>query len=76
MRVPAQHPQVFVAGNAGHFHYIQAKLEEVRRDLMPQVMEMEVFNSGPAYGTDIGVFDGFRGEVGECLAVDAGKLFV
>ncbi len=59
--------------NTGHFHYIQAKFEKARRGFMLQIMEMEVFNPGPAYGTDIGAFDGLGSEAWKYLAVDAAR---
>ncbi len=62
-----------MSGNAGYFHNVEAEFEEARRGLMPQVMKMEVFNFGPAYGTDIGAFDGLGSETREYLAVDAAR---
>ncbi len=60
-------------GNAGYLHDVETEFEEARCGFMPQIMEMEVFNPGPAYGTDIGAFDGLGGESGEYLTVDAAR---
>lgn len=73
MCIPAQHAQILVSGNTGYFHDVEAEFEKARCCLMPQIMEMEVFNPGPVYGADIDAFDGLGAEAGECLAVDAAR---
>ena len=71
MRIPAQHPQILVPGNAGDFHDIQTRLEQQGGGLMAQVMEAQVFDAGPAHGADVGALDGLGGEAGEDRAMQA-----
>ena len=71
MCIPSQHAQVLVAGDAGDFHDIEALLEQPGGGLVAQVMKPEVFDAGPAYRADIGAFDGFGGDAGENVAMQA-----
>jgi hypothetical protein len=54
MRVPPQHAQVLVAGDARDFHDVQSLLEQPGGRLVAQVMEAEVFDAGPSYRTQVG----------------------
>lgn len=73
VRIPPQHAQIFVPRDGGYFHDVEAEFEKARCSFMPQIMEMEVFNPCPAYGTDIGAFDGLGGEAWKYLAMDAAR---
>jgi hypothetical protein len=47
MRIPPQHAQVLVPGDARDFHDVQTLLEKPRSRLVAQVVETQVFYVGP-----------------------------
>src|SRR5680860_1342895 len=52
VRIPAQHAQVLVPGDAGDFHDIQTLLEQPGSSLVAQVMKAQILETGPAHGAD------------------------
>ena len=71
MRIPPQHMQILVPGDAGDLHDIQSLLEQSGGGLVAQVMEAEVFDPGPAYCPHAGTLDGLGGDAGKDIAVQA-----
>lgn len=57
--------------DAGDFHDIQPLLEQPGGGLVAQVVEPQVLDAGPAYSADVGTFDGFGGDAGEGLPMQA-----
>ncbi len=49
MRIPPQHAQVFMAGDAGYLYAIEALLEQPGGGLVAQVVEPEVLDAGSVY---------------------------
>jgi hypothetical protein len=53
MRIPAQHAQILVSGDAGDLHDVQPFLEQPGGGLVAQVMESEVFDDVSTYRTHV-----------------------
>ena len=53
MRIPPQHAQVLVPGDARDPHDVQPLLEQPGRRFMAQVVEAEVFDAGLTYRTHV-----------------------
>ena len=64
MRVPPQHSQVPVPGDACDFHDVQPLLEQPGGRLVAQVVEAEVFDAGPSYRTHVGALHRLGGDTG------------
>ena len=64
MRIPAQHAQILMPGDAGDFHDIQALLEQPGGGLVAQVVEPQILDPGSAHCADVGAFDGLSGDAG------------
>ena len=73
--VPSQHTQILVPGDARDLHDIQPFLEQPSGGLVAQVVEAEVFDSGPSGCPHVGTLHGLGGDAGEHIAVQtAGQV--
>jgi|GEM_PF-3919796 len=73
VRVSTQHAQVFVAGNGGDLHDVEALLEQSACGFVAQIVKAQVLDSGTAHGADLGAFHSFGGETGKHPAVNAAR---
>lgn len=51
-----------MASDTGHFHDVEAFLEQPGGGLVAQVVESEIHDPGPANGANIGTIDRLRGK--------------
>lgn len=52
--VASQHAQVFVPGDARHFHDIEAAFEQPAGGFMAQIMKAQILDTGPVHRADEG----------------------
>ena len=72
--VPAQHTQILVAGDAGHFHDVEAFLEQPGGGLVTQVVKVQIPDAGAVCRAPECAFDRFGGETGEDRTMQAAGL--
>ena len=65
MRIPPQHAQVLVPGDARHLHYVETLLEQPGGRLVAQVVEAEALDVGPSSRPHVGALHRLGGNAPE-----------
>ena len=74
MRIPPQHAQVLVPGDARDLHDVQSLLGQPGRGLVAQVVEAEALDVGPSSRPHVGALHRLGRDTGEDIAVQGAGL--